>query len=255
VEAPWGANTDLFDPARLDPAAVAAVRASLGIPAGARVVAFSGSFRPWHGVSNLFDALAALLPRRPDLWALLIGDGPERAALAGRVRGWGDLGRRVVFTGRLQYAEVPRHLALADLGVAPFDPAQHAALHVVEHLTLFYTGMALWWLIITPLPSERRQPGMVRLAYLGFSRLASAAVCLPLTWLGTSLYSLYATGPHAYGMNAVTDQRLAGAAMCLLEFLVFGIGVAVVFVDALTRDERAQALSDLASSHEAARPV
>jgi cytochrome c oxidase assembly factor CtaG len=129
--------------------------------------------------------------------------------------------------------------------------AQHSALHVVEHLTLFYTGMALWWLIITPLPSERRDTGMVRLAYLGFSRLASAVVCLPLTWLATNEYALYATGPHAYGMTAVTDQRLAGAAMCLLEFLVFGIGVAVVFIDALSRDERAQALSELASSQHA----
>jgi putative membrane protein len=133
---------------------------------------------------------------------------------------------------------------------AVFDfAAQHAVVHLLEHATLFYTGMALWWLIITPLPSERREPGMVRLAYLGFSRLASAAVCLPLTWLGTSLYSQYATGPHAYGMTAVTDQRLAGATMCLIEFLVFGIGVAAVFIDALGRDERAQALGELASSH------
>ncbi|HEY2161012.1 MAG TPA: cytochrome c oxidase assembly protein [Solirubrobacteraceae bacterium] len=133
---------------------------------------------------------------------------------------------------------------------AVFDfAAQHTLVHLVEHITLFYTGMALWWLIITPLPSERRETGMVRLAYLGFSRLASAAVCLPLTWLGTSLYSEYATGPHAYGMTAVTDQRLAGATMCLLEFLVFGIGVAAVFIDALGRDERTQALGELASSH------
>src|SRR5438270_204017 len=127
--------------------------------------------------------------------------------------------------------------------------AAHQVLHAVEHLTLFYPGMALRWLIITPLPSDRRQPGMIRLAYLGFSRLASAVVCLPLTWLGTSLYKLYATGPHAYGMSAVTDQRLAGASMCLIEFLVFGIGVAVVFIDALGRDERAQARGELASSH------
>ena len=90
---------------------------------------------------------------------------------------------------------------------------------------------------------------MVRLAYLGFSRLASAVICLPLTWLGTNLYSLYASAPHAYGMTAVTDQRLAGATMCLIEFLVFGIGVAVVFIDALGRDDRAQALGELASSH------
>jgi putative membrane protein len=133
---------------------------------------------------------------------------------------------------------------------AVFDfAAQHTVVHVFEHLTLFYTGIALWWLIITPLPSERRESGWWRLAYLGFSRLASAVVCLPLTWLGTSLYSTYAAGPHAYGMSAVTDQRLAGATMCLLEFLVFGIGVAVVFIDALSRDERAQALGELASSH------
>jgi putative membrane protein len=133
---------------------------------------------------------------------------------------------------------------------AVFDfSARHEVLHAVEHMTLFYTGIALWWLIITPLPSDRRQPGMVRLAYLGFSRIASAAVCLPLTWLGTSLYPLYASGPHAYGMSAITDQRLAGASMCLIEFLVFGIALVVVFVDALERDERAQALGDLASSH------
>ncbi len=133
---------------------------------------------------------------------------------------------------------------------AVFDfAAQHTVVHVFEHLTLFYTGIALWWLIITPLPSDRRESGWVRLAYLGFSRLASAVVCLPLTWLGTSLYSQYAAGAHVYGMTAVTDQRLAGATMCLLEFLVFGIGVAVVFIDALGRDERAQALGELASSH------
>jgi putative membrane protein len=133
---------------------------------------------------------------------------------------------------------------------AVFDyTAQHGALHVFEHLTLFYTGIALWWLIITPLPTERRQPGMVRLAYLGFSRIASAAVCLPLTWLGTTLYPLYATGPHAYGMTQLTDQRIAGASMCLIEFLVFGIALVVVFVDALNRDDRAQALGELASSH------
>lgn len=164
-------------------------------------------------------------------------------------RGW--LGRFWGFATN-PWVAVPAWAAATWIWAIPavFDfTAQHSALHVVEHVTLFYTGIALWWLIITPLPSDRREPGMVRLAYLGFSRLASAFVCLPLTWLGTNLYSLYASAPHAYGMTAVTDQRLAGATMCLIEFLVFGIGVAVVFIDALGRDERAQALGELASSH------
>lgn len=126
--------------------------------------------------------------------------------------------------------------------------ARHVVVHDLEHASLFYTGIALWWLIITPLPSDRRETGMVRLAYLGLSRLASAGVCLPLTFLNHTMYSLYADAPRSYVISAISDQRLAGASMCLIEFLVFGIGVAVVFIDALVREERAQALRDVAAS-------
>lgn len=126
--------------------------------------------------------------------------------------------------------------------------AQHALLHAFEHATLFYTGLALWWLIIGPLPSDRREPAMIRLAYLGFSRVASAIVCLPLIWLNHTVYPSYASAPRGYGISAITDQRLAGGTMCLVEFLVFGIAFVVVLVDALGRDERAQAIGDLAAS-------
>ena len=132
---------------------------------------------------------------------------------------------------------------------AVFDyTSQHELLHAFEHATLFYTGFALWWLIITPLPSDRRDPGMVRLTYLGFSRGASALVCLPLAWLSHPIYPLYSSGPHAYGLSASTDQHIAGAMMCLLEVLVFGIALVAVFIDMLDREERAQELGELAAS-------
>jgi cytochrome c oxidase assembly factor CtaG len=124
--------------------------------------------------------------------------------------------------------------------------SQHPLLHAVEHATLFYTGFALWWLIIAPLPSARRESGMVRLAYLAFSRGVSASVCLPLAWLNHTVYPLYADAPRSYGVSALTDQRLAGASMCLIEFLVFGVALVAVFIDALARDERAQALGERA---------
>ncbi len=143
VELPWGANTDLFDPARLTPAEVVATRASLGLPPPdeAEVVAFSGSFRPWHGIETLLAAARLLLPQRPRLRVLLIGDGPERAALEVTVRAWGDLGRRVIFTGRLPYNAVPRHLAIADIGVAPFEPARHAAL---RHFGFYWSPLKIF---------------------------------------------------------------------------------------------------------------
>jgi putative membrane protein len=125
---------------------------------------------------------------------------------------------------------------------------QHPLLHDFSHLTLFYTGFALWWLIIAPLPSDQRKPGIARLGYLAFSRGATAFVCLPLTWLNRTLYPFYASAPRAYGISAITDQRLAGASMCLIELLVFGIALVWVFVDLLGREERAQALADLAAA-------
>jgi putative membrane protein len=123
--------------------------------------------------------------------------------------------------------------------------AQHQLLHNFEHFTLFYTGFAMWWLIITPLPTERRDPGFARLAYIGFSRVASAIICVPLAFIGTTEYPLYVSFPRAYGISAINDQHIAGAAVCLVEFLVFGIAMAVVFVDALNREERAQTFTEM----------
>lgn len=126
-----------------------------------------------------------------------------------------------------------------------FDYAtQHQLLHNFEHFTLFYSGFALWWLIIMPLPSERRLPGFARLGYIGASRVASAFVCLPLTFMNKTIYPLYVSYPRGFGMSAATDQRVAGASMCLIEFVVFGIAMALVFIDALNREERAQLLAE-----------
>src|SRR5665213_83091 len=72
---------------------------------------------------------------------------------------------------------------------AVFDySAAHAGVHALEHATLFYTGLAMWWLIVDPLPSSRREPNGRRMAYLGFTRLASAGVCLPLVFMTSTVY-------------------------------------------------------------------
>jgi cytochrome c oxidase assembly factor CtaG len=125
--------------------------------------------------------------------------------------------------------------------------AQHQLVHAFEHATLFYTGLALWWLIVDPLPRARLRPHGERLALLGFSRLASACVCLPLTWLSKTEYPLYANAPRAFGLSAINDQHLAGAGMCFVEFLVFGIAFAAVFVSMLGRSDAQVALAERAA--------
>jgi putative membrane protein len=131
-----------------------------------------------------------------------------------------------------------------------FDYAsQHQVVHAFEHATLFYTGLALWWLIVDPLPRARLRPNGQRLALLGFTRLASAAVCVPLTWMTSVQYPLYASAPRAFGISAINDQHLAGASMCFVEFLVFGIAFAAVFISTLSRDESRIALAEHAAGH------
>lgn len=133
---------------------------------------------------------------------------------------------------------------------AMFDfAAQHTVVHALEHATLFYTGLALWWLIVDPLPRARLRPNGERLALLGFTRLASAAICVPLTWMTSTQYSLYASAPRGFGLSALADQQLAGASMCFIEFLVFGIAFAAVFISMLGRDESRVALAEHAAGH------
>jgi putative membrane protein len=133
---------------------------------------------------------------------------------------------------------------------AMFDfAAQHSIVHALEHATLFYTGLALWWLIIDPLPRARLRPNGERLALLGFTRLASAAICVPLTWMTSTQYPLYASAPRGFGLSALADQQLAGAGMCFIEFLVFGIAFAAVFISMLGRDESRVTLAEHAAGH------
>lgn len=114
----WGANIHHFV-AGLDGDAA---RRARGIAAGDFVVAYSGSFKRWHGLSALVDVAARW--QDPGVRFLMIGDGPCRAEIEIALAKQG-LSDRFVFTGAIPYERVPAELAVADVCVAPFDPEQH----------------------------------------------------------------------------------------------------------------------------------
>ena len=47
----------------------------------------------------------------------------------------------MIFAGRLPYSDVPRHLAVADIGVAPFEPARHPAL---RHFGFYWSPLKIF---------------------------------------------------------------------------------------------------------------
>jgi glycosyltransferase involved in cell wall biosynthesis len=127
VELPWGANIERFTP-RLQEAGGRGEGRNLLSPLPCNLsptIVFLGSFRAWHGVLDFVRAAGLLLAQGRDCQFLLIGDGPERAGAEHLAAAWPG---RFSFSGAVAYEEVPRLLAGATIGVAPFSTAAHPAL-------------------------------------------------------------------------------------------------------------------------------
>jgi glycosyltransferase involved in cell wall biosynthesis len=107
---PNGANPDAFDPTRVDRAAA---RTRLGISDHV-AVGWAGILREWHGLELLLDVIA----QHPRIVAVVIGDGPGRAALASRAAEL-RLGKRLIMTGRVPHELMPACLAALDIAVVP----------------------------------------------------------------------------------------------------------------------------------------
>ncbi len=111
---PNAVDIESFEPGGAPDAALAA---ALGL-AGATVVGFIGSFYAYEGLDLLLDALPALLARRPEVRVLLVGGGPQDAALKAQAAALG-LADKVVFTGRVPHAQVQRYYDLVDVLAYP----------------------------------------------------------------------------------------------------------------------------------------
>lgn len=86
-----------------------------------RVLGFIGSFYAYEGLDLLIAALPTILKQMPDVKVLLVGGGPQDAALKRQVMAL-DLKDRVIFTGRVPHDEVNRYYDLVDVLVYPRHP-------------------------------------------------------------------------------------------------------------------------------------
>jgi PEP-CTERM/exosortase A-associated glycosyltransferase len=107
---PNAVDVDAFD---LGGAPDPALSAKLGLDDCA-VVGFIGSFYAYEGLDLLLDAFARILSVLPDVRLLLVGGGPQEAALEAQAERLG-LRDKIVFTGRVPHEEVQRYYDLIDV--------------------------------------------------------------------------------------------------------------------------------------------
>ncbi|MEO6629693.1 MAG: glycosyltransferase [Aquihabitans sp.] len=110
VITPTGVDLDVFQ----RPVQDTGRKESLGL-GGRFVVGWVGSFRPFHAVNQLVEAVAGL----DGVSLLLVGDGPERPAIEDEAAA---LGVDVVFTGTIDHQELPDLLAVMDAAAVLAQP-------------------------------------------------------------------------------------------------------------------------------------
>lgn len=98
------------------------------------VLGFTGFVRPWHGLDRVIQAIAEMATQA-DVHLLVVGDGPIRQDLVdlSRVLGVSD---RLTFTGIVQRAEMPAHVAAFDIALQPDATAYASPLKLVEYMAM-----------------------------------------------------------------------------------------------------------------------
>jgi putative membrane protein len=115
--------------------------------------------------------------------------------------------------------------------------AEHPFVHLIEHVSFFAAGVALWWPLIQPVPMRHRLTGMQPLGYVAGAKVGLAALGLYLAWSTTALYPYYEQTPRIWGLTPVEDQNIGGVIMMVEQSFTLVLVMVVLFVGMLTRSE------------------
>jgi glycosyltransferase involved in cell wall biosynthesis len=105
-------------------------------------VGYAGRLSMRHGIDTLVKAFAILHRRDPRARLLLVGDGPDRDAIAQAASSVGIAGS-VELTGAVSPGIVPRLMASMDVAVAPFPRQEHFYGSPIKLFEYMASGLAV----------------------------------------------------------------------------------------------------------------
>jgi glycosyltransferase involved in cell wall biosynthesis len=113
-----GVNTKIFHPI-YDETLLGSRRNRLGITKEDVVIAFVGNLALWQGVNVLIESAFQLLANNKNLKFLIVGEGFLRDFLEKKISD-SKYEKKFIFTGMIQYEDIPVLINIADICVAPF---------------------------------------------------------------------------------------------------------------------------------------
>lgn len=99
------------------------MRRYYGVPEDVPLLVACGKYVPRKRFLDVIDACAMLQRRGREIWALLVGEGPQRSELEARIAAHPPA--RVVLTGFVNQSDIAHHFAAADLLVVPSSRDPH----------------------------------------------------------------------------------------------------------------------------------
>lgn len=130
IALPNGINEQIFHP-KIDGSTI---RQQYGFDPDTVVIVFVGSFQPYHRVDWLLEAFSRVQSVRKAR-LLLVGAGREQAAAESLCQRLG-LDERVVFTGHVNYDDVPTYIAAGDVAIMPATNTYGNPMKVYEYMAL-----------------------------------------------------------------------------------------------------------------------
>lgn len=112
--------------------------------------------------------------------------------------------------------------------------------HAVSHGLHLATATLMWWPVLGRLAEFPRLRASSRLFYLFLQTVIPTVPASFLTFSETPLYQVFAEAPRAFGLDALTDQRMAGLVMKLGGGLLLWGVIAVLFFRWSSREERGE---------------
>lgn len=114
-------------------------------------VGFVGSLKPWHGLDTLISSFAVLHGKVADSRLLIVGDGPERAAIEQTIQDRG-LASAVTLAGVVDRDDIPDWLQRMDVAVAPYPELNH----------FYFSPMKVYEYMAAGLPTIASSIGQLR---------------------------------------------------------------------------------------------
>jgi glycosyltransferase involved in cell wall biosynthesis len=143
-----GVDTALFRPGTLDDDEL---RRKFGLE-GKFIAIYHGAFRPHGGIVETIKSIQILKKSHPDIMLFLLGGGPGLKLFENLIREC-KVEDKVVVHKPVDYSDVPKYIAMADVGIVPLpnipDWKNQSPLKLIEYLAMAKTVIA------TDIPANR----------------------------------------------------------------------------------------------------